>query len=62
MKETIQQRAMRYLYSQLRKTRMNMCRAEEKENSTAEMANLRNKIEVLEWLTDVAINGGDPDD
>ena len=56
-KETIQMKSMRYLYKELRKARIALCRAEEKENSAAEMANIRTKIEVLEWLTAVAITG-----
>ena len=42
-----------YLYKSLKKARFRLWRAEEKQNSTEEITNLKNKIEVLEWLADV---------
>ena len=51
--DTIKTRAVMYLYKSLKKARFRLWRAEEKQNSTEEITNLKNKIEVLEWLADV---------
>ena len=51
---TIQQRSLHYLYGQLRKARIAMGHAEEKGNAL-EIANLKNKIDVLEWVTGVVL-------
>lgn len=54
MSDTIQHKSLYYLYSQLRKARIALGHAE-KRNNTEEIANLQAKIEVLEWLTGIAI-------
>lgn len=55
MDDTIQNRAMHYLYKEIKKARISICNAENKPNRAQEIANLQNKIEVLEWLADVAL-------
>ena len=55
MPDTIQQRALHYLYGQLRKARIAMGQAEDKPNSADEIAHLQSKIDVLEWTIGVVI-------
>jgi hypothetical protein len=59
MPDTIQQRALHYLYGQLRKARIAFGYAERKQNSAEEIVHLQEKIDVLEWLAGVALNGED---
>jgi len=60
--DTIQQKALHYLYSQLRKARISMGQAEGKQNNADEIANLQNKIDVLEWLAGIAMKEDAEDD
>lgn len=60
--DTMHNRALHYLYSKLKRTRISLLKAEEKPNSTEEIRNLQNKIEVLEYLTDVVLKDGGKDD
>ena len=53
MPDTIQQRSLHYLYQQLRKARIAMGHAERKQNNADEIANLQNKIDVMEWTIGV---------
>ena len=62
MPDTIQQRALHYLYGQLRKARIAFGHAENKPNNAEELTNLQGKIEVLEWLTGVVIKEDCEDD
>ena len=59
MPDTIQQRSLYYLYGQLRKARIAYGQAEDKPNNTDELANLKNKIDVLEWVIGVVIKEDD---
>lgn len=59
MPDTIQQRALHYLYGQLRKARIAFGRAERKQDNAEEIVHLQEKIDVLEWLAGVALNGED---
>lgn len=52
--DTIQTKALHYLYSQIRKARIALGHAD-KRNNAEEMANLQTKIDVLEWLAGLAI-------
>lgn len=52
--DTIQTKALHYLYSQIRKARIDLGHAD-KRNNAEEMANLQTKIDVLEWLAGLAI-------
>ena len=61
MPDAIKQRSLHYLYGQLRKARIAMGQAEDKPNSTNEIANLQNKIEMLEWIIGVVIKEDDED-
>ncbi len=54
MKNNIPECALQYLYKQLKKARIDLGRAEYK-GVADEIANLQTKIEVLEWLTSVAV-------
>lgn len=54
MHDTIQTKALHYLYSQIRKARIALGNAD-KRNNAEEMANLQTKIDVLEWLAGLAI-------
>lgn len=56
MPDTIEMRAMKYLYKKLKHARIALGKAEGKPHAAEEIAGLQNKIEVLEWLTDVALN------
>lgn len=48
--------ALKYLYRQLKKARFSLGEAESKQNvDVDEIANLKIKIDVLEWLSGVAI-------
>ena len=58
MHNTIQNRAMHYLYKKIKRARISIGQAENKPNSAQEIANLQKKIEVLEWLAGVAIKEG----
>lgn len=55
MPDTIKQRSLYYLYGQLRKDRIAYGHAEDKPNNAEELANLQNKIDVLEWTIGVVI-------
>ena len=50
----IKERALSFLYRQLKKARIALGRAEENGDAEA-MANLQNKIDVLEWLTEITL-------
>lgn len=51
---SVGEKALSYLYRQLKKTRIALSRAEYK-GVAEEIANLQEKIETLEWLTAVAV-------
>lgn len=54
--DTIQMKALQYLYKKLKHARISLGRAEEKPNATAEeIARLQNKIEILEWLSAIVL-------
>lgn len=52
--DAIKQRSLRYLYGQLKHARISLGHAEARKNAE-EIANLQNKIEVLEWVIGVVI-------
>ena len=58
---TIHTRAMLLLYKELKKARISLCKAEEKANSYQETANLKNRIEELEYLTEIVTREGGKD-
>ena len=53
--EPIKARALRYLYKKLKHARIALGKAEHKGHAAEEIASLQNKIEVLEWLSEIAI-------
>lgn len=56
MSDDIKDRSLTYLYRHLKKARIALGKTEVKPNSGNEVVGLKNKIEVLEWLTDIALN------
>lgn len=49
---SIRERALEYLYRELRKTKIALGQAETRSGVTSqELENLQNKIDVLDWLT-----------
>ena len=56
MSDDIKDKSLTYLYKKLKHARIALGRAELKPNAGDEIAGLKNKIEVLEWLSDLALN------
>lgn len=54
MGNDMKERALLYLYKQIKKTRIDLGRAEYK-GIADEVANLQAKVEVLEWLSNVVL-------
>lgn len=52
---TIQEKALFYLYKKLKLARVSLGRAEQKNGAEREIESLKNKIDVLEWLSAVAL-------
>lgn len=52
MKQTV----LRWLLKELKKTRIDKGHAEARRGGVTECRNLRKKIAILEWLTDVVLN------
>lgn len=57
--ETIKEKALKYLYKKLKHARIALGKAERKNGAEREIEGLKNKIEVLEYLSDVVLNKED---
>ena len=55
MTDTQQIKALRMLYGQLKKARIALGHAEERQNNWVERENLKQKIDTLEWIIGVVI-------
>lgn len=59
MTDTQQAKALHLLYSDLKKARIALSHAEQRQNNHEERANLAKKIDTLEWIIGVVIAKGD---
>ena len=57
--KTVKENALIYLYKRIKKARIALGRAEQKKGAGREIEGLKNKIEVLEYLSDVVLNKED---
>ena len=53
--ESIREKALKYLYKKLKHARIAMGKAERKKGAEQEIEGLKNKIEVLEYLTEIVL-------
>lgn len=59
MTDTQQAKALHLLYSQLRKTRIDLGHAESRQRNWDEQENLKQKIDTLEWIIGVVTKEDD---
>lgn len=52
---TMREKALFYLYKKLKLARVSLGKAEHKKGAEREIENIKRKIEVLEWLTEIAL-------
>ena len=55
---TIREKALYFLRRELKHARISLGRAEQKNGTEAEKQGLKNKTEVLEWLTEIVLKEG----
>lgn len=53
--KTVKENALIYLYKRIKKARIALGRAEQKKGAEREIEGLKNKIEVLEYLTEIVL-------
>lgn len=56
---TTEEKALSFLYGELRKAKIALGRAEGKPNSAEERENLQNKIEAIDWILEKYFEGGE---
>ena len=53
--DTMREKALNYLFKRIKKARIALSRAEQKNGAEREIEGLKDKIDVLEWLTGIAL-------